>query len=66
MESREKKKNDAPVSNWNAAWRDDHGSGHVGVRNSCQRLSVANGDLQPRWRSLDRRPEWAFGLEVAG
>ena len=42
-ESREKN-NDAHISDWDAVRCDDHGRSHLGVRNSGQRFSLANGD----------------------
>ena len=43
---------------------DDHRRGHVCIRNSGKQLSLANGDLEPRWRSLDRWQKWPFRLEM--
>ena len=59
------KKNDTHISNWSAVRSDYHDCGHVWIRNSGQQLSLANGDLESRWRSLYHGYEKrSYGLEV--
>ena len=48
-------KNDAHIFNWDAVRRDGYGRVHVCFRNSSEQRSLAMGDLEPRWRSLDLR-----------
>src|SRR5438552_16016262 len=58
---------DADLSDRNVGRRDDRGRVHVYIRDSGQQLSLAIGDLETRWRSVDvRHEEWPYGLEMVG
>jgi len=60
------KKNDTAISHWNALRSDYHDRGYVWIRNSGQQHLLANGDLEPRRRSVDCRQGWPYRLEMDG